>query len=96
MQYRTENILQYRDSSCQNEEPGEDAMQLFDRLRPNAESTAEYETLFKKDINPVNCRNTFDGTFSFFYQVRFEMRQLNTETQNAIQYHVHDFHYKYE
>ena len=43
-------------------------MEVMERLKDKRQST-EYETLFRKQIKPINCRNTFDGNFAFNYQV---------------------------
>ena len=68
MQYRTPNVLQYRDTACESKNQGEDSMELLERLR-NIGGNTEYETLFRKQVKPINCRNTFDGNFAFTYQV---------------------------
>ena len=69
MQYRTPNVLQYRDTPCEAKLTGETTMEVLSRLK-NEKPNNEYETLFRKQIKPVNCRNTFDGNFAFNYQVR--------------------------
>lgn len=68
MQYRTPNVLQYRDTPCESKQGGETTMEVMERLKDKRQST-EYETLFRKQIKPINCRNTFDGNFAFNYQV---------------------------
>ena len=69
MQYRTPNILQYRDTACESKNSGENSMELLERLKGMRKNT-EYETLFRKQVKPINCRNTFDGNFAFTYQVQ--------------------------
>ena len=85
MQYRTPNVLQYRDTTCEAKLTGETSMEVLSRLK-NEQPNNEYETLFRKQIKPVNCRNTFDGNFAFNYQVRIITIFRPTAQQGSMTY----------
>lgn len=65
--FRSPNILQFKEASCVSA----DRVYTLEEVCSNISPESDLLTMFRKSLEIVNCRQTFEGVYQFSYEINY-------------------------